>query len=97
MDSHVSKSETGSVVATLNKKAYTDKDYILKSVSFDKVENGVIATCSYKLKPEAEAKAKKADHNSYIDYDVRNKEVKHVFEDYAGARDFLVKELDTMI
>lgn len=100
MGAKISTTESGATRATIDsqKKAIDPKNYMLRSVNFEAAENGVIASCEYKLKPDVErAMEKKAKGGgNYIDYDSRYRSEKHVFEDYAGARDFITSELNQM-
>ena len=63
------------------------KDYDLTRIGIDRADNGVIVNCSYKMKPEAALKATKG--KDYLDYDQRNPDEKHVFDDMSAAAEFI--------
>ena len=66
----------------------------------EEAENGVVVCCRYDLTEEAEDKIKKKEMQggpskySIMGYD--NEREKHVFEDKAAAKAFIVEELDAM-
>ncbi len=94
--------ETAADGTATRKKRYepTDDDYDIAGIEIDEAENGVVITCRYKLKPEVEAKMRKASENggpspySYCDFD-SNRE-KHVFETQDAAKKFIMSELNDM-
>lgn len=78
-------SDTQTVVK--NKKA-SDKDYLLCGIEIDGAANGIIVSCRYKLKPEAE---KKNRGECYIGS--YREPTKHIFEGYDGVEKFLMSEI----
>ena len=81
------------------KKGYEpddDKDYQLSRVSFDSAENGVVVECSYVLKDEIKAKMEKQSRDGGKYYGSYCEPEKHVFEDKADAKKFVMAELDRM-
>lgn len=64
------------------------KKYNLTGIEVDSVDNDVIISCRYKMKPDLEAKAEKAA-NSGLDYNQRYQSERHVFEDMSKATAFV--------
>ena len=67
------------------------KDFDLTNVPIDRVANGVVVECRYKMKPEAQAKKQKG--KDYIDYDSRYPNDKHAFNDMDEAAAFITGRL----
>ena len=87
---------TGDVETSTRKKGYapTDNDWELNRVSFDDAENGVVVECSYRLKQDIKDKLRKQEKAGMGYCSDYREPIKHVFEDKADAKAFLVKELD---
>lgn len=68
-------------------------EFDLTNVRIERVANGVIVECNYKMKPGAESKAKKGSGRDYVDYDVRNPSEKHAFNDLEEASAFITARL----
>ena len=63
------------------------KDFELVGVNLKRIENAVIASCNYKMKPEAAAKATKG--KDYLDYDNRYPTEEHSFQTHEEAAEFV--------
>ena len=68
-------------------------DYDLTDARLESAKNGVIVTCEHKLKPDVERKMKGKEGKNYVDYEVRNRSTKHVFNDRGEATEFLASRL----
>ncbi len=80
------------VSATIKSKKPKKTDYYLSGINIEPAENGIIVSCSYRLKPGVqEANRKKEIYcDSYMEGE------KHVFEDYSGVTEFLTKKIGSM-
>lgn len=81
---------------SVRKKNYepdSEKDFQLSGIRIDDAENGVVIKCEYRLKPDVEAKMRKASQN--IPYYGDNSE-SHVFEDNKDALAFITGELNEL-
>ena len=69
-------------------------DYDLTDVRISRAANGVSVECEHCLKPEVE-KAMKAKNGKdhYLDYDIRRKSEKFVFNDLPKAAEFIEARL----
>ena len=87
------KMETGETVTRKKRYEPIDDDYDLVAVRFEEAENGVVVSCEYHLKDAVRDKLRKQEPHYYYD---SNDTEKHVFEDKAGAKTFIIGELDAM-
>lgn len=64
-------------------------DYDLTSIKIREIENACIVECSYRMKPSAVDKIKKATKRDYVDYDVRESQEEHSFPEREAAAEFI--------
>lgn len=91
--------ETSSAETSVRKKAYVpdyEKDYDLCRIGIEEAENGVVISCGYKLKDSVREKMNKQEKQGMYCGSTYRDDSKHVFDDKAKAKQFIMDELNKM-